>query len=132
MEKFNLALRDVAFKYIPETIVDVGDIVETIWSNWKKSHKVKIYEIGIELVKLDTRARQENETVDEWLQNISLIGIDVYYLAIRLNKNGTPRDEIGSGIVLTNFITSNGHRWLKKHNGFNHVGLSWKIRSLEQ
>jgi len=130
MEKFNLALRDVAFKYIPETIVNVGDVVETKWSNWKNFHKVKIYEIGIELVKLDTRARQENETVDEWLQNISLIGIDVYYLAIRLNKNGTPKDEIG--IVLTNFITAKGDRWLKKHNGFNHVGLSWKIRRLDE
>ena len=124
METFDLALRAIAFKYIPDTIVNVGDIVETIWSNWKNFHKVKIYEIGIELVKLDA--------VDDWLQNISLIGIDVYYLAIRLNKNGTPKDEIGSGIVLTNFITANGQKWLKKHNGFNHVGLSWKIRRLEQ
>lgn len=132
MKTFDQELKKIALKRAPDILAKCGEIVETLWGDWKKPHKVKIYEVGIQLVKLDTRARKDNETAEQWIKNVELIGVGLYYYALRLKADGSQKDVIGSGIALSNFIKSNGQKWEKKHDDFNHCGLSWKISSLRQ
>ena len=127
---FNKELKELAYKYQPDFLVDVGDIVSTIWSNWKRRHDVMICEFGVEMVKLRGRARKEGETVSQWLEEVQLIGIQPYYLALRLKKDGTPGDAVGSGIVLSNFTSKNG-TWNRIYESFNHCGLSWAVDRMD-
>jgi hypothetical protein len=130
MDRFDFKLEMLARKFMPKHPVKVGDVVETKWGNWKKSHKVKIYEIGIHLIsRNDIRARGKNESLYQWRLDSELMGIDLYFYALRLNKDGTAMDEIGSGIALTNLKIDN-YEWNEKHTGFNHIGLSWPIEQL--
>jgi len=125
--KFKTEFKNLALKYAPSPIVSVGDIVETQWADWKNIHKVMISEIGIELVSLETRCRRQNESAKQWLSRVDLIGVDLYYYAKRLKKDGTPKDIDGS-IVLNHFKTLGGKKWEKKNKDFNHCGLSWRIK----
>jgi len=122
---FSKELGKLALEYAAEPIVKIGDIVTTQWADWKHPHKVEICEIGVHLVSTNCRARKENESVRQWLNRVSLIGVDLYYYAFRLNKKYKIRSH--SAIVLNKFITESGKKWQKKHDDFNHCGLSWII-----
>ncbi len=94
----------------------IGEIVETIWGNWKKPQKVKIYEIeGC----ISTKSGS-NDCIPT-----------ITYNALRLKKDGTPKDKIGCGICLTNFKTENGIEWKRIDQPINHVGLHFSIPNSE-
>lgn len=93
-------------------ITEIGEVVETTYNNWKKPHKVKIYDIRGCLATIKGK-------VD--------ITLDIEYYALRLDKYGNPKDKIGSGIVLKNLITKDGKEWKQENEPFNHAGTSFSI-----
>ena len=95
-------------------IAEIGEVVETLWSNWKYSHKVEIYDIH-------SAFATKPGTVD-------IVPV-VCYSALRLNKDGSYRDEIGCGIVLTNFKKENGEEWTQISETINHAGFSFSVKN---
>jgi hypothetical protein len=129
LNEFDKALRKFMINYAedsPETdsIVECGDIVTTKCIGWKQPHKVKIYEIGVEIVDLNlTIGEREKLGIDGW------IGVGYYYFANRINSKG---ETIGTqGMALTNFVTDNGKVWQKVGRSFNHCGLCFVIERME-
>lgn len=96
-------------------IVEIGEVVETMWGNWKKPHKVKIYDIAGTLAILAGG-------VD--------VGVDIEYSAVKLDKDGNI-DKNHVRLGLTNFTTLSGVKWEDKHSRFYHPGLSFSIQNLE-
>ena len=104
------------------TIAQYGEVVETIWANWKKPHKVKIYEIGAALVINSwyfVKGQRKYKKTSEFFA--------MYYFALRLKPNGTPKDKAGSGIVLNDFRKENGKRWRSTNDVLNHVRYHWRL-----
>lgn len=95
-------------------IAEIGEIVETSWSDWKKPHKVEIYDIH-------SAFTTKPGTAD--------IIPTVCYSALRLNADGTYRDKLGCGIVLSNFQKKNGEQWEQIGETINHCGFSFSVKN---
>ena len=119
---FDIELKHLALSHAPSPIVKCGDIVTTLWGDWKREHKVMIYSIGVDIVSLSGRRfRRDGETLQDYEREVSIMGVEHSYSALRLNKDGEPKEKYG--IALTNFKTEEGQLWGKKHKDFNHHGL---------
>lgn len=116
MDKIMIQLAKDLIDYANKNkLVEIGEVVETMWGNWKKPHKVKIYDISGTLVTL-------SGGVD--------VGIDIEYSARKIDKYGNI-DKSHVRLALTNFRTSSGVKWEKIHRDFNHGGLSFSIPNPE-
>ena len=102
-----------------------GDIVETLWGDWKKLHRVMVYRVGAHLV---TRCRDKCHYWDGkgWVAEF-----DMKYYALRLYKDGTPRDKVGSGIALRCLQARDGRKWVADGEDFNNVAVVWTYARLE-
>lgn len=126
LNNFDRALRELALSHATEPLANCGDIVTTEWGGWKKPHKVKIYEVGVEIVSLAaiTIGQRKALGIEGWM------GVKHYYYAFRVKDDG---ERVGSsaGFVLPNFTTDDGKRWESIFPTFNHAGLSFKLGSLD-
>ena len=123
---FDNDLRLLALSNTPPALAHCGDIVTTIWGDWKHEHRVMISEIGVQIVSLEgRRPRRDHETREDYLISVPIMGVEYYYFALRLDRNDVPKEKYG--IALTNFRTDSGQIWTKKHRDFNHVGLAFAI-----
>lgn len=121
----NLLLAESARDYARRNAVaGVGDLVETIWGDWKGPHKVRVTAVGAHLV------CRYSDDLKDWV-----VGFAMNYSAERLRKDGSSieRGE-GMGICLDNLRTADGKEWAEggrwnEEAGFNHAGLSWMIGS---
>lgn len=116
MNGVDKALKEFIASHAPLPLAKNGDIVITIWGEWKKPHKVKIYQVAAELVNLNLTIGERNA------RGITdFIGVELDYYANRVDDKGEP---IGAqGIVLTNFITADNKEWRKVGYTFNHFGF---------
>lgn len=74
-------MEKMALKYAKNNAITMpGDIVETVWGNWKKPHRVMVYCVGARLV---TRYRDKCHYWDGkgWVAEF-----DMKYSALRLYK----------------------------------------------
>ena len=120
-------LEKEAFKFIKgNAIFKHGDIVSTLWGEWKTSHDVMISKIGCELF-----CGYENGT--------PIADFRMVYIACRIDKDGKSTERHDGGIVLTNITTSEVDRsgkrsfkFWKKPGGtdFNHRALCWFSKPL--
>jgi len=123
--KFDKALRELALSHAPEPLAKCGDIVTVQWGGWKKPHRVRIYEVGVEIVSLAITIGQRKALgIEGWM------GVQHYYYAFRVKDDG---ERVGSsaGFVLPNFTTDDGKRWESLFPTFNHAGLSFKLSFLD-
>lgn len=136
-KRFDDELRQLVCFHAEEPIAHCGELVTTIWGNWKKEHQVMIYKIDAVLVSLqrNRRARNGDESNEEYenylkASGISRMGVELHYTALRLGKNGIPKEKYG--IFLGNFRTEDGYHYKLKHDHFNHVGLSFTIEEIPE
>ncbi len=120
LNKFDEALRDLALSHIPTPIAKCGDIVTTQWGDWKQPHKVKIYEVGMEIVSFNISIGQRQALgINGWM------GVQHYYYADRVDDNGEQKGV--KGVVLAKFTTADGKTWESLFPTFNYAGLSFKL-----
>ena len=103
-------------------IVKHGEIVETLWADWKKPHKVKIYDIGATLATNSWRIIKGKRRYIKSYPRFCM-----YYFALRLKTDETPKDKAGCGIALTNFKKADGTIWQEMHGTINHASYSWRL-----
>ena len=128
---FDDGLRQLALSHAGEPLAHCKDIVTTLWGDWKNEHEVMIYKIGVEIVALTgRRSRRTAESIEDYEREVPRMGVEHFYYALRLNKDGMPKEE--SGIALTNFRTQSGQSWRKEHRDFNHIGLAFAIEEIPE
>ena len=111
-------LKEMALKYASENRLAVhGEIVSTVWGDWKKPHKVQINSIGAGL-----SLRRKDFRLDKIQPEFGMT-----YCAIRFFADGRPRDKEGGGIVLTNFKRGDGTTWTETHEVINHYAYTWEL-----
>lgn len=99
--------------------------------DWKRGHKVMIYKVSVQIVSLSgKRCRRDGESLDDYEREVPIMGVEHCYYALRLNKEGKPKERYG--IALTNFRTETGQCWEKEHRDFNHFGLIFTIEELHK
>ena len=106
-------------------IVKHGEIVETVWGDWKRPHKVKIYSIGAALSL--HHWKNINGQKDYSTEKACHPRFGMTYCALRLFADGRAKDKVGSGIVLRNFKTANGTIWEETEEVINHCAYSWEL-----
>jgi len=125
LNNFDKSLREFVFKYAPMPMAKCGEIVTTKWGDWKRPHKVKIYEVGVEIINLNlTIGERKRLGLEGWL------GLELYYYADRVNDKGEPTGVTGA--VLTNFTTDSGKQWQKIGQSFNNCGLSFQLAEISK
>jgi len=136
-KRFDDELRQLVLFHAEEPLAHCHQLVTTMWGNWKKEHQVVIYSVDAVLVSLrgNHRARkgdESNEEYEEYLRTngLSRMGVELHYSALRLGKNGIPKEKYG--IALTNFRTEDGYKYELKHDHFNHIGLSFNIEEIPE
>jgi len=137
MKRFDDELRQLVLFHAPEPLVHCGELVTTMWGDWKREHKVMVYQVDAVLVSLrgNRRARNGDESNEEYEKylyenKISRMGVEIHYSALRLGKNGIPKEKYG--IFLGNFKTEDGYEYQQKHDHFNHIGLSFTIDEIPE
>jgi len=135
--RFDDELRQLVLFHAEEPIARCGELVTTLWGDWKKEHQVMIYKIDATLVCLrgNRRARKGDESNEEYEKylygnKISRMGVEIHYSALRLGRNGIPKEKYG--IFLSNFKTKDGYKYQLQHNHFNHVGLTFTIEEIPE
>ena len=122
--KFEESIKKYALEYAREnTIVQRGEIVETLWGDWKKPHKVKINKIGAALSIqswdiLKNGGRKYKKTRPSFA---------MFYYALRLKADGGQKDEDGRGIVLTNLRKMDGKTWVETDEVLNYAAYHWSL-----
>lgn len=136
-KRFDDELRQLVLFHAGEPLAHCGELVTTLWGNWKKEHHVMIYKVEAALVSLNgnRRARngdESNKEYEEYMRAnaISYMGVELHYGALRLGRNGIPKEKYG--IHLTNFKTEDGYKYQLQHDDFNHVGLSFAIEEIPE
>lgn len=120
------ALKKMAIEFAAQnTLVEYGEIVETLWGSWKKPHRVKIYDIGAAL-------SLHNWKIVDGRRDYSCDSLTpafaMFYYALRLKADGSPKDKEGKGgIVLNNFKKDNGTVWQETNEVLNHAGYHWTL-----
>ena len=118
--KFDKRIKQIALLWGEKHIIaHPSQIVETLWGDWKKPHRVMIYRVKVQIV------------IKENKKGRSVIGLSMAYYAMRLNKLDTPKDKVGEGIVLTNLHTLSGKKWVFKGTDFNHNAMSWTVAQMK-
>lgn len=116
-------LKKHAIEYAAKnTIVRYGEIVETRWADWKKPHKVKIDKIGAALSVHSWRIVNGRKRYKKHVASFAM-----YYYAMRLTADGSPKDKAGQGIVLGNFKKADGQIWQATDEVLNHVAYHWRL-----
>ena len=123
MNEIDKSLRKFVISHAPVSVVKCGEIVTTKWGGWKHPHKVKIYEVGVEIVSLNLTIGERGK-----LGITGFVGVEYYYYGNRLNNKGEPTGV--KGAVLTNFVTDNGVKWERIGQTFNHYGLTFTIERI--
>lgn len=130
-KNFDKGLRQLALVHAEQPLAHCGEIVTTLWGDWKQEHKVMIYKVGIDVVSLSgQRCRRNDESLEDYNNEVPIMGIEHSYCALRLGKNGIPKEKYG--IALTNFRTEDGYTWRKKHRDFNHIGLTFTVEEIPE
>ncbi len=116
--EFNEIIKREAINYAKKhSIVEHGDIVMTQWADWKKPHKVMIYDIGACLSCDWDKVKRETYAT-----------LGMYYYARRLNADGRVfKNDKAGGIVLEHFFTNDGTEWKKSKEDLNHCAYSWSL-----
>lgn len=123
---FDKDLGELASAYASKPIAKCGDIVTAHFQGyWKKPHRVKIYEVGIEIVSLIiSNSQREKLGITGWM------GVQHYYFAHRVKANGEVTETSVDGFALQCFTTDEGKQWERIFPTFNHAGLSFRIDKL--
>lgn len=121
--ELKLMLESLALEFMAQnTIVEHGEIVETIWGDWKKPHNVKICKIKSSLPvsswDIVDCERRYKLTKPEFVME---------YVAQRLRADGTVKDGENSGIYLSNLKKLDGTIWQITHETINHCAYSWEL-----
>ena len=114
--KLKTTLKKLALEYAAaHSIVEYGEIVETVWGDWKKPRKVKIYKIGAALSLSSPEPK-----------------FCMFYCAQRLSLNGKIKEQSGCGIVLNNFkklgwSKMDGTVWRETDEAINSGVYAWEL-----
>lgn len=119
--EFGKALRELALAHAPKPVAKCGDIV-TVKGSWLKPHRVKIIQVGVEIVD------QNGPTVKllEWGVT-GWVGVQSYYFGYRVNAEGK-REGGTYALYLNDLTTDDGQHWERRFNGYNHVGLMFEYQ----
>lgn len=116
------AMRELALRYAPRPVAEIGDVVIAQWGGWKQPHKVKITGMAAEIGSIDlTFARRAELGLTGWLI------VQHEYMGRRIKANGELAGNTDTGFVLYRFTTADGKKYERIPSSFNHVGLVFDI-----
>jgi hypothetical protein len=119
MNTFHDVIKKEALKWARKNAVAMpGEIVETVWGDWKKPHKVVIYSVGCCLCtgNLDKKNREFKAE------------LQMTYYGLKIPVSGIiPTENPGYGLALQNFIKADGTVWEEKREGINNSTVHWKL-----
>lgn len=118
-KEFHEIIKEAALKWARKNAIAMpGEIVETIWGDWKKPHKVIIYSVGCHLCAGDFD-RQKWEFKAE---------LEMAYCGLRIYpKQPLPDKNPGCGLVLNNFKKTDGVLWRSTKEGINNATVHWEL-----
>jgi hypothetical protein len=125
LKNFAAELEQIARKHAPVPTVHVGELVQTTCAGNKKPQIVRISKIWAQFVHRPRHPYRPGYDPEQ-----PSIVVALCYIGERLKKDGTSKEQEGSGIVLHDFSTADGRTWSAGDDrSFNHCGLAWTIEA---